>query len=311
MQDSISSNLLATASSLLARQVSLGRIQMEQAIGDIVGRFTGLHQRLSQAVAAPQQQGDMPGSGSDDATQIFLETERELQMILRHIEASAEKHEASREIIRSLMQQISTLEQMAREVGEIAAQTTLLALNAAIEAARAGEQGRGFAVVADEVRKLSSRSKESSTAMADNVKEITTVIRRVVAASAQSIEEEREFLQNARVSTHNALDRVRLVTEELRDSRAQMQEEGQHIAEDMDHLLVALQFQDRVSQILQHVEEGLDELPRHLRVDETLSDSQSWLESMKKRYSTAEEHNAHGGAQHPAEPSSSDDITFF
>ena len=64
MQDSISSNLLATASSLLARQVSLGRIQMEQAIGDIVGRFTGLHQRLSQAVAAPQQQGDMPGSGS-------------------------------------------------------------------------------------------------------------------------------------------------------------------------------------------------------------------------------------------------------
>ncbi|MEY2342322.1 methyl-accepting chemotaxis protein [Acidithiobacillus sp. IBUN Pt1247-S3] len=311
MEDSVNTNILQTVTGLLTRQVVLGREQLEQAIGDIVGRFTGLHQRLSSAVSTTLQgDGESSSTAEDDTAQIFQETEQELQMILRHIESSAEKHEANRETIRALMQQVSTLEQMAREVGEIAAQTTLLALNAAIEAARAGEQGRGFAVVADEVRKLSSRSKESSVAMADNVKEITGVIRRVVAASAESIEAEREFLKNARISTHNALDRVRLITDELRSSRTQMQQEGQDIAEDMDHLLVALQFQDRVSQILQHVEEGLGELPKHLHTQESIHDVQAWLDGMQSRYSTAEERAAHSG-EYSVTNSGDDDITFF
>lgn len=303
-----SGEVLETVTSILTRQLALSREQLEQAITDIVGRFTSLHRRLSEAVLSSQ--GTSGEEGAAEARQRFRETETELQMILRHIEASVQQHEANQATISALMQQVNVLEQMAREVGEIAAQTTLLALNAAIEAARAGEQGRGFAVVADEVRKLSSRSKESSVAMAENVKEIVKVIRQVVAAAGKSIAEERTFLKNARESTRNALDRVEQMTEDLCTSQARLQLEGTQIAGDMDQLLVTLQFQDRVNQILQHVEEGLAELPRHLHPRESLQSVQDWLQSMENRYSTAEERAAHRN-EGVATAGGGDDITFF
>jgi len=59
------------------------------------------------------------------------------------------------EAMRSIVEQIAIIEEMAY-------QTNLLALNAAIEAARAGEHGKGFAVVASEVRKLAERAQKAA-----------------------------------------------------------------------------------------------------------------------------------------------------
>lgn len=61
------------------------------------------------------------------------------------------------------------IEQIIKNIEDIAFQTNILALNAAVEAARAGSKGSGFAVVADEVRNLANRS-------ADNAKETAVLI---------------------------------------------------------------------------------------------------------------------------------------
>jgi methyl-accepting chemotaxis protein len=85
---------------------------------------------------------------------------------------------------------VSTLSERVRQIGEITAavddlseQSKLLALNASIEAARAGEHGRGFAVVAEEVRALAERSRASTAAVEEILKEIDVATRDAVVAA--------------------------------------------------------------------------------------------------------------------------------
>lgn len=70
---------------------------------------------------------------------------------------------------------VSKINELAKNIMDIAKQTSLLSLNASIEAARAGEQGRGFAVVADEIGKLADQSSET-------VGDITQIVTEVIAA---------------------------------------------------------------------------------------------------------------------------------
>ncbi len=77
------------------------------------------------------------------------------------------------------LQSLTRVNEMAKQILDIASQTNLLSLNASIEAARAGEQGRGFAVVAQEIGNLASNSSATAKQISDICEEINSNIANV------------------------------------------------------------------------------------------------------------------------------------
>jgi methyl-accepting chemotaxis protein len=122
---------------------------------------------------------------------------------------------------------VSTLSQRVRQIGEITAavddlseQSKLLALNASIEAARAGEHGRGFAVVAEEVRALAERSRESTAAVEEILREIDVATRDAVVAAGRGVEVVEEGAKRA-AETEDVIARL---SQASRDAAARAEE---------------------------------------------------------------------------------------
>jgi len=136
--------------------------QMAAAIGQVVTQ-------AEQAREISSQSGQLARQGRT----VIETTVQDIDQISRSVRTVAEG-------IQGLVGSSQQIENVAREIGEIADQTNLLALNAAIEAARAGETGRGFAVVADEVRKLAERT-------ASSTREITRTIQGMRENATQSV----------------------------------------------------------------------------------------------------------------------------
>ena len=293
-----------------SRQIETSRSQTETAIMDLAARFAGISQKLEYAVRASQSAaGDLAGSSESGAAAVLAQSRTELTGVLDTLKAAQQSRNEMLARVRSLTAYTNELKTMATEVAAIASQTNLLALNAAIEAARAGEAGRGFAVVADEVRKLSTLSSDTGKKMSEKVGIINTSITDVFEVAELSSENDMQSVASSESTIKHVLDRFHEVTSQLSNSAELLQHESAGIGGEISEVLVALQFQDRTSQILAHVRGNMDNLHRHLSDKDTGIDAKSWLAEMELTYATDEQRKIHHGAR--AAASEAQEITFF
>ncbi|MDP2792499.1 MAG: methyl-accepting chemotaxis protein [Sulfurisoma sp.] len=169
------------------------------------------------------------------------------------------------ELTDGIARQTRDVQGILSEIGAIAKQTNLLALNAAIEAARAGEAGRGFAVVADEVRDLSGRTTQFSQQISRLMQSMQESVRRTEQTIERLASQDMTFALESKGEVESILHHLEV------DNRARVEAIGKlgsgagAMADQVGQAVMALQFQDMVSQLISHMLRRVEALDGVLR----------------------------------------------
>lgn len=300
-----------------ARHIESSRKQMEDAITALSQRFGGIASRLDTALSA-----SAGGAGASGGGDVYASSELELQAVVQRLRTAMDSKAAMLAQVQGLHGFIDELRDMVEAIKLVTQQTNLLAINAAIEAAHAGEVGRGFATVAQEVRALSRRSSETGANIAAKIETIRAAIVSASHAAEQSAEHDSAAMSDSEQAIEQVLTRFRAFTHSLESAADQLRDESRSIKAEVYEALVQLQFQDRVSQIMQHVKANIERLPsvvdRHCgRYEAGVAlpslDAKELLDELEQTYAMAEERALHQSGAHAVAPAAqaTSEITFF
>lgn len=241
-------------------------------------------------------------------TQVLMQTREQLSAVIESFHQARVYKQELQETVSALGAQLNELKAMASAVQKLASQTNLLALNAAIEAARAGEAGRGFAVVADEVRHLSGASGETGREIDLKVEGLTRAIEATIAATDNLAKTDEKNLCLLDSTASEVTARLGHEVDELQEAGLRLRGLSLESEEAISQIMVKLQFQDRVCQILEHVESDIGQVQQDLASWEPSElDSHAWEQRFRQRFTTDEEHQ--GRAQ--VGSCANADVTFF
>ncbi|WP_460051070.1 methyl-accepting chemotaxis protein [Sessilibacter sp. MAH2] len=142
-------------------------------------------------------------------------------------------------------------------VQKLAEQTNLLALNAAIEAARAGEVGRGFAVVADEVRSLSVTSASLNHEIRIKIQMAKTSMADVNAEVGAIASLDINSAIEGRLNIDSMLTKIEAFNRKTEAMLGNLTQATSSIEVEINNSIRALQFEDIISQLSDHIQQRL------------------------------------------------------
>ncbi|WP_433605366.1 methyl-accepting chemotaxis protein [Dactylosporangium sp. CA-139114] len=287
-------------------QIESSRAQMEAGIGAVTQQFSQIVDNVDAVLASSADALGPHGGGAGS-----FDRGRERLGNVVHILDNAMR--AKRQAVHDLAGLAGfndELRQMTADVAQIAAQTNLLALNASIEAARVGAAGAGFGVVALEVRRLADRSLQTSEQMAEKVGGIGSAIAGVLAGAEGDAERESVAVARAHDDVQEVIDDLQEVVNRSRESSQRLERAAVEIRSSISDAIVSLQFQDRVGQVLQHLEDNIKSLPRHVaEAPDAGPRAQKLLAELEHTYTMQGELQAHRAGAVTEAPTS--EITFF
>lgn len=297
--------------SILNRVMTAWGQQVQVASDLVQHNIEGLIQPFNDMAARMRQENSSSlslfGADNKDSmiTRTLDETQIKLAAVIEAFHSGITHKNELQNTIANLAHYMDEMKKMAASVQMLASQTNLLALNAAIEAARAGEAGRGFAVVADEVRTLSGKSGETGRDIGQKIEAITTAIQATINAAHRLVEHDESNLALLDRSINDVTARLGEEINLLHESGHRLHTLSCETENNIEQIIIKLQFQDRVNQILHHLQTDMHNIA--ITVDDNISqlDEKSWKQEFERRFSTEEEF------QGRISQSTNSDITFF
>ena len=249
---------------VLATQLQEVAHQVEEAVVGVCGNFQGMAARARHAASRVPLAEDTSVNGSasnTDAINGLISSTREtMGSLLQRIEETSTFSSLTVERMQAVEEQIGGLDRILYEIDSIAAQSRLLALNGQIEAARLGAQGAAFSIVATETAKMANHAMTSSK----TIRKTTEVVSAGINGTSKELRERAAADTRKAALSHDevnrALDAMSALHEEMQRTIEQSKLESEQLARDISAAVVAMQFQDTVSQRIGHVIHTLQEM---------------------------------------------------
>jgi methyl-accepting chemotaxis protein len=296
---------------LWSTHIGTAQDQMREATQHLLDGFAQILTELDVIVAPTGAQG---ASEIDARAAILTQCEGRLRGLIEGFHDSVRSRDEVLVSVRSLSAASTSLAGMAEDVGKLARQTNLLSINAAIEAARAGESGRGFAVVAAEVRRLSSESGSTGKRIGEQVQQFGARMQQALADADQHTQRDAVTMEASGQTVNAVIADVDGAVSELNARATELRARGEAVKVQVEQLMIAFQFQDRVHQILDQVRHSMGDAAIHLQravADRQAPEPAAWNALLTAGYTTDEQRAAAGGAgSTPASPSNTE-TTFF
>ena len=273
--DSLSQHLRDTAADL------------QQSVLEISTGFGGMAARARESVQLAH--GGLESGNGVSAEQTILEIHSVMHGLLAAVQESSQLSSRLSIRIHDLEEVLSRVDGSLKQVEKIAEEARIVGLNGRLEAARAGSHGAAFNVVANETKNLGVHASETSASIRKLVEQLDRSLQSVSAdlQARVSIDAETARTSNDRVTV--LLDQLGRLHSGMTDSLHKTESVSHSLTQEIGRSVMALQFQDRVNQRIDHVVEALQALNENLspfsretspeRTQERVGDWRRWLES--------------------------------
>ena len=254
---------------LTTAQGELGQAQelFMDAIQKLVDSFTSINtqtqsqQRLTLTITQGQPKSGQVASGDSGGFEHFVsETAATLRFFVDNMVQSSKVAMGLVEKMEEISSRIEGVQNILGEIEGISKQTNLLALNAAIEAARAGEAGRGFSVVADEVRDLSGRTNQFSQQIRETIKHTQDAVREAEQSINQMASQDMTFALTSKQHVDEMMAEAKQVNLTMAAAAQELAVITRGVETNVNTAVTTLQFQDMVTQLLEHVRRRMEAL---------------------------------------------------
>jgi methyl-accepting chemotaxis protein len=288
--------------------------QMGDATAQLLKNFDDILGHLDGLIGAPGSGATLGSTSDEKRSQLLQACETQLRGLLQNFHGFVQTRNEVMTSVRGLTEASSGLRSMAEDVSKLARQTNLLSINATIEAARAGPSGRGFAVVAGEVRRLSAESGETGRRIGEQVNQFGERMQQALAHATRTIDSDRRVIASSENTINDVVEQVDATVNQLHERAVEQSASGALVKTEIEQLLVALQFQDRVQQILDQIGASIGSAVATLQQamrDGVAPDANAWQALLAAGYTTDEQRAVNGGQPGAGRAQASAETTFF